>query len=192
MTATRRSIEGSIDIPGYPDIPQSRLAWASASQMYLHVMNEYVWSQPLDDIGKTALEVNPYALGWLCDSIEKAERDGFDVHIWACQIAVAMYVLCVCSMSPEMPVEQAGNMRRGYEGSIIIWKNSLSFYSYENLHWWFQSEISSWASSGDWMFRWYNARRIIEKVLWLLSDGSSLLKVILSLLERQQNSKGAQ
>lgn len=192
MTATRCSIEGSINIPGYPDIPQSRLAWASASQMYLHVMNEYVWSQPLDDIGKSALEVNPYALKWLCESIEKTERGEFDLYIWASQIAVAMYVLCVCSMSPALPAEQTNNMRRGHEGSVIIWKNSLSFYSYESLHWWFQNEISHWATSGDWMFRWDNARRIIEKILWLLSDGSSLLKVILSLLERQKNVVGAE
>lgn len=183
MTATRRSIEGLINIPGHPGVPQSRLAWALASQMYLHVMNEYVWSQPPDDIGKLALEVNPCALGWLCESIEKTERYGFDLETWACQIAVAMYVLCVCSMSPELSLDQVGSTR-GSEGSIIIWKNNLSFYSYESLHCWFQNEISHWAGTGNWAFRWDNAKRILEKVLWLMSDGTELLRVILSLSER--------
>ena len=146
--------------------------------MFLHILNEYIWSKPLNEVETSSSHVNPQALAWLMESLQRTDKYGSDAHVWACQMAVAGYILCVCSMSPEPPAERTTKIR-GSKGSIIVWKNSLPSHRCERLYRWFEDELSRWTTATDPAVRWDTAKRIIDKVLWLQSDGLFLLRNML-------------
>lgn len=94
-------------------------------------------------------------------------------------MAVAGYVLCVCSMPPEPPASQISKIK-GSKGSLTVWRNPSAPHRYEKLHRWVEDELSQWTSASDPAIRWSTAERVVRKLLWLQSGSSSLLRDIVT------------
>ena len=146
--------------------------------LYAHIVSEFFRNRPL-----TLPEIRPgyndaRLLRWLLDSTNNPE----DTERWECRMAVAAYALTVGSLSSqayavERPLRPEGPPPRQEEATRAT--------TLETLNTWYEERISTWIASERPARAYDIMGSILDKILWLETEGPEQRKLLKVLADSQ-------